>query len=65
MQVKGKKYEVRHLGLDYGLSNTYIFDTTIDKYGYLWVATEDGLNRFDGNRFFTYYKFKGNNKLII
>lgn len=63
MQVKGKKYEVRHLGLDYGLSNTYIFDTTIDKYGYLWVATEDGLNRFDGNRFFTYYKFKGNNKL--
>jgi len=25
-----------------------------DKEGYIWIATEDGLNRFDGNRFVIY-----------
>lgn len=27
-----------------------------DKAGFLWFATEEGLNKFDGTRFITYYK---------
>ena len=37
-----------------GLSNSTVFDISQDKEGYLWVATEDGLNRFDGKNFQTY-----------
>ena len=27
-----------------------------DKQGFLWFATEEGLNKFDGTRFITYLK---------
>ena len=31
-----------------GLSNNKISDIVQDKYGYIWIGTEDGLNRYDG-----------------
>ena len=31
-----------------GLSNNKVFDVVQDRLGFLWFATEDGLNRFDG-----------------
>lgn len=37
-----------------GLSSDYISDMTIDTDGFLWVATDYGLNRFDGAVFRTY-----------
>lgn len=37
-----------------GLSNNGVFDTAQDSLGYLWVATQDGLNRFDGVKFETF-----------
>jgi len=37
-----------------GLSSSTIFDINQDKQGYIWIATEDGLNRFDGKNFRTY-----------
>lgn len=40
------------LGIPDGLSNNTVWDVTQDKYGFLWIATADGLNRYDG------YKFK-------
>lgn len=39
-----------------GLSNGFVVSMTQDRDGYLWVATEDGLNRFDGHRFKQYNK---------
>lgn len=36
------------------LSSTRFTCIFQDKYGYIWVATEYGLNRFDGYRFITY-----------
>lgn len=39
-----------------GLSFNNANDVSQDSNGFIWVATEDGLNRFDGTRFVTYYR---------
>ncbi len=42
------------LGIKDGLSQSSVFDIQQDTVGYLWFATEDGLNKFDGYRFTVY-----------
>lgn len=41
---------------DHGLSASGIIDITQDKHGFIWLATTDGINRFDGNSFKVYKK---------
>ncbi len=41
-----------------GLSDNYVRCVFIDSKGFLWVGTEEGLNRFDGEEFITYKKNK-------
>ena len=40
---------------DKELSNSLINKVYQDRRGFIWISTENGLNRFDGNRF-TIYK---------
>ncbi|NDV59508.1 hybrid sensor histidine kinase/response regulator transcription factor [Bacteroides sp. 519] len=47
---------VVQLGIEQGLSNNSIVSITQDRDGFLWFATEEGLNKFDGARFISYYK---------
>jgi signal transduction histidine kinase/ligand-binding sensor domain-containing protein/DNA-binding response OmpR family regulator len=47
-------YTFRHLGLENGLSNNYVKDIAQDGQGCIWVATESGLNKFDGRSFTVY-----------
>lgn len=47
---------VSTLGLEHGLSNSYVVSIAQDKRGVIWVATEDGLNIFEGGRFIPIYK---------
>lgn len=47
---------VMPLGLEAGLSNSYVVSIAQDKRGLIWVATEDGLNIFAGSRFISIYK---------
>ncbi len=42
-----KKFD--HLTKKDGLSSNYILDIFQDKYGFIWIATTEGLNRYDGN----------------
>lgn len=49
-------YSVKQLGIEKGLSNNYVVSIAQDKQGFLWFATEEGLNKFDGTRFITYLK---------
>lgn len=37
-----------------GLSGLNVRKILQDKYGFMWVATQDGLNRFDGRKFIVY-----------
>lgn len=42
---------LKNYSVEDGLSQSYVNQTLQDNYGYLWVATDYGLNRFDGYEF--------------
>ncbi|MBU2929351.1 hybrid sensor histidine kinase/response regulator transcription factor [Winogradskyella psychrotolerans] len=42
---------IKYFSLEEGLSQVTINDILQDKNGYVWIATQDGLNRFDGEKF--------------
>lgn len=44
------------LDIENGLSNNFINDIQQDSLGFLWVATTDGLNRYDGEEFEVFRK---------
>jgi signal transduction histidine kinase/ligand-binding sensor domain-containing protein/DNA-binding response OmpR family regulator len=44
----GQSGYFKHLSVREGLSNNYITDIAQDDNGFIWIATESGLNRFDG-----------------
>lgn len=44
---------------DNGLASSFINKVYQDKKGYIWIATEYGLNKFDGNSFSTYKHIEG------
>ncbi|MDF2187914.1 sensor histidine kinase [Paraflavitalea sp. CAU 1676] len=46
-----------------GLSDNRILGITQDAYGYIWIATLKGLNRFDGNHFLKFYSDSGRHSL--
>lgn len=43
-----------HLTVEDGLSQSSIFSIVQDNIGFMWFATEDGLNKYDGNKFTVY-----------
>lgn len=47
----------RQLSVNDGLSQNSVVSVTQDSVGYLWLATQDGLNKFDGNKFQIYSAF--------
>ena len=46
-------------GQDQGLSGTVVSDFSQDQYGALWIATDNGLNRFDGEYMEIYTRDQG------
>jgi hypothetical protein len=56
-----------HYGLEEGLSQSSVLTLIQDNLGFLWIGTQDGLNRFDGYSFKVFrpnlddlYALKGN-----
>ena len=49
---------------DKELSNSLINAIYQDRRNYIWIATEDGLNKYDGVKFTTYKSVKGNPKTL-
>lgn len=46
----------KSLGVEDGLSQNMVYAILQDKQGFMWFATQDGLNRYDGNSFKVYKK---------
>lgn len=40
-----------HFGIEQGLNSNFIYSILQDKLGNIWVGTNKGLNRFEGNKF--------------
>ena len=55
---------VRLFSTDKELSNSLVTDVFQDQKGYMWIATEDGLNRFDGSKMSNYRHIKGDSKSL-
>lgn len=59
-------YNFCHITEGAGLPNNSVTAVMKDSFGYIWVATQDGLARYDGYRFLSYgvkeplYRLKGN-----
>ncbi len=41
--------QFKHLNVEQGLSNGSVTDIVQDSIGFIWIATKNGLNRFDGS----------------
>lgn len=54
--VAGQINISKHFSIEEGLSNNSITDIVQDGQGFVWIATESGLNRFDGKNFTVYTK---------
>jgi len=50
-QLPVKNLYFRHITKEQGLSNGLIKDILKDKDGFLWIATLNGLNCYDGSHF--------------
>lgn len=51
----GQVYRTVKISLAEGLSQSTVYSIAQDSPGFLWVATQDGLNKYDGISFETYY----------
>ena len=50
-QVDTLRIPLRHLGIEDGLSQGMVGSILQDRTGFMWFATKDGLNRYDGYSF--------------
>src|SRR6185369_8096446 len=54
IKTKPQQYRAIHWGLQQGLSQSENYSILKDMYGFIWISSGNGLNRFDGNSFKIY-----------
>ena len=57
------QFYTEKLTIDEGLSSNKVNDLAQDDYGFLWIATSDGLNRYDGTEIVKYFHQGDTNSL--
>ncbi len=53
-KINAQRYPFRHYDADNGLPSSDIFHVIQDSKGYIWVATDNGVSRFNGYEFVNY-----------
>ena len=56
--------QIKYYTLEDGLSQVSTNDLLLDHSGFVWIATQDGLNKFDGN-IFKHYKYNKQDSLTL
>jgi ligand-binding sensor domain-containing protein len=51
------------IGMKEGLSNSHLNDLQQDRFGFFWIATRKGLNRYDGKNFLQFFSDSSRNSL--
>ncbi|WP_345939985.1 ligand-binding sensor domain-containing protein [Shewanella colwelliana] len=59
----GPQLNVDHYNVSEGLSQSTVTSLVEDQYGYVWIGTLNGLNRFDGKTFKHYFSENNNTSL--
>ena len=62
--VSGKDVNFDHLLIEDGLSQGTVLAACQDQSGFIWVGTEDGLNKYDGYQFTVFKNDPENPKSI-
>ncbi len=61
-QLKISDFEnVTHYDIENGLPSSSVQQTIEDKLGFLWIATDEGVSRFDGTHFMNFKHYNHNN----
>ena len=56
---------INYLGIEQGLSNNAVTCIYRDHYGFMWMGTYDGLNRYDGNSFMIFKNKWGDTSSLV
>jgi signal transduction histidine kinase/ligand-binding sensor domain-containing protein/CheY-like chemotaxis protein/AraC-like DNA-binding protein len=56
---------VKYLGMEQGLSNDAVTSITQDQYGFIWIGTYNGLNRYDGSAFRVFRNVWGERSSLV
>jgi ligand-binding sensor domain-containing protein len=72
VNTQTKNIRFKHLTVYDGLSHGWIHSIIQDKFGFIWIGTDDGLNRYDENTFRIYrntiknmYSISSNNIICV
>lgn len=60
--VYSQKPYIQYYNTDNGLPQNSVKDIIKDKYGFIWLTTENGIVRYDGNSFLVYKNFPLNSQ---
>lgn len=52
--AQNQSVKFKHLSIEDGISQSSVYSIYQDNLGFVWLGTEDGLNKFDGYRFHIY-----------
>jgi ligand-binding sensor domain-containing protein/signal transduction histidine kinase len=61
---QAKQFSFKHLGSSSGLASNSSQQVVQDEQGFIWIATNNGLQRYDGIRFISFQKQKNNPSAI-
>ncbi|MEF9478677.1 hypothetical protein OWR28_14110 [Chryseobacterium sp. 1B4] len=61
LNISGQRHTSSWYNIDNGLPQSSAKAIVKDKYGFIWISTENGLVRYDGSSFITFNNFRVNN----